>query len=119
MSIELYNYKATVIRVIDGDTVIFLVDTGFNCFHRITTRLLGINAPEKNRKESKEKGLESKAYLEDLLTKGDIFIKTEKNDSIGKYGRWIVEIYLKLDDGALLDVNTHMVETNHAVFKDY
>ena len=84
----MYTYKVTIDRVVDGDTVDVHIDLGFNvtAFKRI--RLFGINAPETRTKdlEEKRKGIESKEWLEKLLTSPKIILMTEKDDT-GKYGR--------------------------------
>ena len=42
-----YQYRAKVVRVVDGDTVILSVDLGFRVQHEISVRLARINAPER------------------------------------------------------------------------
>lgn len=44
--IELWNYRANITRVIDGDTVEAYVDHGMCIMSRQSLRLNGINAPE-------------------------------------------------------------------------
>lgn len=44
MSDNLYNYKANVISVYDGDTITVDVDLGFNATLRMNVRLARINA---------------------------------------------------------------------------
>ena len=41
-----YQYKAEVVRVVDGDTVDVLIDLGLNVFTKERIRLFGINTPE-------------------------------------------------------------------------
>ncbi len=43
---NLWRYRARLVRVIDGDTVVLLVDTGFGSRMEATIRIAGINAPE-------------------------------------------------------------------------
>jgi micrococcal nuclease len=42
----MYQYRATVVRVLDGDTVLLDVDLGFYVTVRQSCRLMGINARE-------------------------------------------------------------------------
>jgi len=42
----MYEYQATVVRVIDGDTLVLDVDLGFYVTVRLSCRLLGLNAAE-------------------------------------------------------------------------
>jgi micrococcal nuclease len=44
----MYNYKARVVRWIDGDTVLLDIDLGFYITRRERIRLARINAPELN-----------------------------------------------------------------------
>ena len=43
----MYEYKATVDRVVDGDTVDFIVDLGFSVKIKIRGRLAGVDTPER------------------------------------------------------------------------
>ena len=47
----MYEYEAEVDRVIDGDTIDFMVDLGFNVHIKIRTRLLGVNTPERGHED--------------------------------------------------------------------
>lgn len=83
----MYEYKATVHRVIDGDTAILNIDLGLSTFRRVTIRLKDVRAPEL----SAEFGLEAKAKLTSLLL-ADLTVKTFK-DRTEKYGRYLGTIY--------------------------
>jgi micrococcal nuclease len=89
---ELYNYRAKITSVYDGDTCTALVDLGFRITFEIKIRLLGIDTPEL-RGEEREMGLKSKARLEELVLNKDVIIKTDK-DKTEKYGRWLAEIFV-------------------------
>ena len=52
---ELYNYKAEVTRVVDGDTVDAFIDLGFDMHSKQRVRLYGINAPETRTRDLIEK----------------------------------------------------------------
>ena len=39
----MYNYRATVLRVVDGDTVDLLIDLGFNISIKVRGRLAYVN----------------------------------------------------------------------------
>jgi len=86
----MYKYRAKVTRVVDGDTVDFEVDLGFNLFAKIRTRLIGVDTPERG----KPLYAEATDLLKYLLAlnadqEGYIIIETHKT---GKYGRWLVSI---------------------------
>lgn len=93
----MYEYKAKVVRVIDGDTLEVDIDLGFKTtLQREKLRLIGIDTPEirsSNLKE-KEHGLQAKEYVEGLLSVGsEILVKTEK-DKTGKYGRYLARVFM-------------------------
>ena len=62
----MYEYRARITRVIDGDTVEAEIDLGFHVTFTATLRLTGINAPE-TRGTERPQGLASTRYLESLL----------------------------------------------------
>ncbi len=90
---ELYTYSATVLQVIDGDTVKLRIDLGFKILWVSNCRLAEINAMElKDKNESlKAKAFEAKRYVEERLLEGTkVLIKSSKLD---KYGRPVVIVY--------------------------
>jgi len=86
----MYEYRATLIRVIDGDTVDAKIDLGFDVWIKKRIRLHGINAPESRTKNIEEKtlGLKSKARLIELLEQNNNKFILESH-GVGKYGRCI------------------------------
>jgi micrococcal nuclease len=93
----MYNYKVKeIIKIVDGDTIYANIDLGFYLAANFKFRLAGINTPEL-RGEEREKGLEAKQFVMDVLCGNtecqppkEITIKTSK---AGKYGRWLADIY--------------------------
>lgn len=83
----MYEYRAEIRRVVDGDTVDVLLDLGFSNFRKERVRLLGIDTPETRTRDAREKkfGLMAKAALEDILRVGESF--TYHSQEIDKYGR--------------------------------
>ena len=93
----MYEYKAFVRKVYDGDTVTVDFDLGFGItFSGQKIRLLGINAPEV-RGPQRPDGLKSRDALRDRIGNKWVKVKTHK-DRRGKYGRWLGEIYLLDED---------------------
>lgn len=94
--INLYNYKAEVVKIIDGDTLDVNVDLGFDIWHSIRIRLYGLDAPETRTTDIEEKssGLKTKEFIKNWLDKNgySIFIKTYKGKT-EKYGRILAEVY--------------------------
>lgn len=105
----MYEYQASVLRVIDGDTIDVEVDLGMHVFTKTRLRLLGINAPEKNTAAGKD----ALRYLAGVLPVGSLVVIRTEKDKTEKYGRWLATVLAGLDD-----VNEMMVETGHAVHYD-
>lgn len=92
-----YKYKATVIRVVDGDTVDFLLDLGLNVHVKARVRLLNVDTPETYgvKKDSSEyqRGLMAKQVTSDWLARHEYVIVQTQKDKTGKYGRWLATIF--------------------------
>jgi len=84
----MYEYKANVVKVYDGDTITVDIDLGFGIvLTNQVLRLYGINTPEVRGKE-KEEGKKVRDLLREEILNKDITIRTIK-DKKGKYGRWL------------------------------
>jgi micrococcal nuclease len=113
----MYEYRATINRVIDGDTVDCDIDLGFGVVladERV--RIMGIDTPESRTSDKVEKvfGLAAKKRLKELLGKQCI-LKTQiaKNgeDMKGKFGR-ILGDFMSEDDRMVTHI---MEEEGHCV----
>jgi len=116
----MYEYRATVLRVVDGDTVDLDIDLGLDVHVRERCRLFGINAPEM-RGESREAGEAAKEWLVNVVwpavsasgavreTAKNVVIQTLK-DNKGKYGRYLAILIV---DGE--NINDAMIAVGHAV----
>ena len=91
----MYEYNCEILRVVDGDTVDVSIDLGFDISYKSRVRLYGIDTPESRTRDKDEKarGLMSKEYLMNELSKGQVVIKTHK-DKKGKFGRVLGEMYV-------------------------
>ena len=93
--INLHHYRGKVLKVVDGDTVDFIVDLGFSVHVTIRTRLLGVDTPERGHEDWAKATSECRRLLLSVAESRDgsypdwVKIKTEKT---GKYGRWLVQI---------------------------
>jgi micrococcal nuclease len=101
----MYEYRAKIIRVVDGDTVDAEIDLGFHIKTTMKLRLAGINSPELNTQEGKK----SKSVLLSLIEGENVTIQTIK-DKQEKYGRYLAVI---IKDSK--NVNEWLVEQNLAV----
>ena len=89
----MYEYRATIIKIIDGDTVDVDIDLGFGIvLSDERVRIAGIDTPESRTRDKEEKkfGLAAKARVKQLLGKTSV-LKTQINkdgeDMKGKFGR--------------------------------
>ena len=118
----MYEYRAKILKVVDGDTVDVDIDLGFGIVltdERV--RIMGIDTPESRTRDKVEKkfGLAAKARLKQLLGKSSV-LKTQINkngeDMKGKFGRI-------LGDFSVYDASTDtwtmatkiMIKEGHAV----
>jgi micrococcal nuclease len=113
----MYEYRCTVVKIIDGDTVDVDIDLGFGVWmKKQRIRLYGIDTPESRTRDLEEKkyGLAAKAYLTGMLDdEAGITLKTHK-DAEGKFGRILGELW-RNTDYAEQSINEYMIEKHHAV----
>jgi micrococcal nuclease len=116
MALELYTYKAIVVRIVDADTLDLDVDLGHSVRIKERYRLHRINAWEK-RGEEREKGLAAIEYVKERTPEGaEIAIRTIK-DKKGKYGRYLAEILYGEDFSE--NLNDALVSAGHARYQEY
>ena len=121
----MYQYKATLIKVVDGDTVDALIDCGFSTFKKERIRLYGIDAPESRTRDKAEKkrGLAAKARLKELLREGkNEFIVETSIDKKGKYGRLLGSLFRFYEEFAPANetrsYNQILIDEGHATHYD-
>jgi len=112
----LYTYRATVLHVVDGDTVDLAVSLGFDMTYKARFRLVGINTPESYGPTACDEGRAAKQYLTDTLKVGALVIVKTSKDKKEKYGRFLAEVFLFDGAGKPLDrsVNQMLVDAGHA-----
>jgi len=110
----MYQYKAIITKVIDGDTVDVDIDLGFEVWLRNQRiRLYGIDTPESRTSDKVEKvfgNLAKDKILSFCPVGAKIVLQTKADDSRGKYGRILGELIV--DD---VNVNQYMVDNSYAV----
>ncbi|KKM99767.1 hypothetical protein LCGC14_1144530 [marine sediment metagenome] len=79
------DFRATVVRVHDGDTV--TLKAGFRDFE-FPLRLLDIDAPEMN-----EGGEEAAAWVRRRLLNEEVEIRIERSRRVDKYGRLLGKVF--------------------------
>lgn len=116
------EYKAKVLKIVDGDTVDVDVDLGFGIIltdERV--RIMGIDTPESRTRDKVEKvfGLASKERLKELLDKECILVTyDDKNgeDMKGKFGRVLGDFKAVRWEGHEPElVSEILIEEGHAV----
>ena len=101
--LELFQYEAEVIRVVDGDTIDAKISLGFDVYVKKRIRFQGFNAPESRTRnlEQKKRGLAAKERVKEILkeNKNKFLLKSH---GVGKYGRCLGEIFVEtLGDDSL------------------
>ena len=89
----MYEYRATLRRIVDGDTVDVDIDCGFDIvLSNQRIRLYGIDTPESRTRDLEEKkfGKLASKFLEDNLP--TTFTLRTRLDGKGKYGRLLGEL---------------------------
>lgn len=93
----MYEYKAKLIRVVDGDTIDAEIDLGFKVYIKERIRFAGIDTPESRTRHKHEKswGLAAKCRVIDLLESKDTeFTLTTELQKKGKFGRILGTVIL-------------------------
>jgi|MDTE01.1.fsa_nt_gb micrococcal nuclease len=110
----MFTYQATILRIVDGDTVDVDIDLGFSVWlKKQRVRMMGIDTPESRTRDKEEKvrGLLSKKKLAELCPVGSIVqLMTAKDKNKGKFGRILGTLVV---NG--VDVNQWLIENNYAV----
>lgn len=90
----MYQYKATVENVVDGDTIDVSIDVGFKITIRQRVRLARIDTPERGQPGYAA----AKDFVRDVALNKPVMLKTEK---VSKWGHYLAEI--TLEDGRNLN----------------
>jgi micrococcal nuclease len=92
-----YQYRATLIKVVDGDTIDVKVDLGFHIFQEMRLRLADINTPELRSADPAQRLVANQArdFVQRMfdLYGHEMIISTDK-DRTEKYGRYLATVHL-------------------------
>ena len=115
----MYVYKAKLDRIIDGDTVDAVIDLGFDVSVHKRIRLAGIDTPESRTRdlEEKERGLASKARLEEMLEGGEFILESKE---VGKYGRVLGTLFIEKisEDNLTAEPQTIQININETLVRE-
>lgn len=93
-----YQYRATVSRVIDGDTYELDLDLGFNVHVREHIRLFGWNCPERFTVD----GAAATEKARTILSAAKVII-VERYKGVQSFARWVAYVWVDgVDIGELL-----------------
>ena len=111
----MYEYEATVVKVIDGDTVDCDINLGFDTWvrgKRGRIRLYGIDTPECRTRDKEEKkyGLAAKKFVENFMPVGTIVTLRTYKDKGGKFGRYMGD-FKRYDKW----LSEELIKNHHAV----
>ena len=119
MNKNLYRFKVTNPRVVDGDTVDVNIDLGFDVWSvSQRVRLLGIDTPEIRTLDKVEKaaGFKAKEYVEGILLSGvPIILESNEFKPHGKFGRILGTFWYQGSDGEWHNLNEMLIRLGFAV----
>ena len=110
---SLYSYKAKIVKIIDGDSLILNFDLGFRVFIESPCRLAHIDTPELRSPDDGEaaRAMEAKQKLIELLADPNVIIRSFKPFKGDKFGRFLVEII----NSQGINVNQTLLDSGLAV----
>ena len=109
----MHEYRCTIKRVVDGDTVDVDIDLGFGIWvHNERVRLHGIDTPESRTRDLEEKkaGIYAKQCVEAFLPVGTTQTLKTYKDKVGKYGRILGEfVIFDVEQDRQTTINEYMI----------
>lgn len=118
---NMYQYKVSVVKVVDGDTIDVDIDLGFSTvLKKQRVRMVGIDTPESRTRDLVEKkfGKASKKHLKKLLESAES-LSLISHDK-GKFGRILGTVIAHFAEGhpvyeTEININDQMIKDHHAV----
>lgn len=99
----MYQYKAIIRKVIDGDTMEIDIDLGLSIWVRNEKiRLYGINTPEvygvKKGSPEWELGNKASEFVKRIVKEGQEVIIVTYKDRKEKFGRFLADLFIRIDE---------------------
>lgn len=110
----LYQYLATVGRVVDGNTISVDVDLGFGVWmHKTEMRLVGVKTPSM-KGETMKQGVAAAKFLQETLKDRERILVKTSYDPTGKYDGWLAIVFIWDDDEEdWVSVNQMIIDAGH------
>jgi len=89
----MFQYEAKLLRLIDGDTMIFDIDLGFKIHTEIDVRLARIDTPETVNYTAKGIADPAKIYIMQNMPVGSVCVVNISRAE--KYGRWLADVFFQ------------------------
>ncbi len=102
-----YSYEATLVKVIDGDSIVLQVDLGFDILTTQTFQLAGLDAPELIGANARDGKLVKKEVAEWLKTADRITVRCTGGKTGS--GRWYASVDVYDVDGKGFCVNEELL----------
>jgi micrococcal nuclease len=90
----MYEYAARLVRVVDGDTLVLILDLGFSITRTETVRVAGVDTSELNSPDPLVRAAAqiAKSFVEAQLSGAVIKVQTAKPYPTDKYGRYLATV---------------------------
>lgn len=98
----MYEYRAKIINVVDGDTVDAVIDLGFRVTTTQRLRLARVDTPERGQPKFEE----AKEFVQKAVGGKEVYLRSTK---VSKYGYYLASITI---DGR--DLSSMLIETGLA-----
>lgn len=118
----MYEYKAKVVRVIDGDTISVVVSLGFYIDHQVRLRLKDIDTAEIYRPSNKTElkhGQEARDFIQSLVDRNpNVVIRTYKQRA-STFGRFVADVEIEDERGVVTDLKKLLLDRGFAKLESY
>lgn len=115
----MYEYKAVVTRVVDGDTFDAEVDVGFSITINHRFRLVNIDTPETWRPKTEAErahGEKATEFVKKLVEGKEVILNTSK---LGIYGRYDADVVFFDSEGFEYNLRAMLIENEFEKRIDY
>lgn len=103
-----YTYEAVIDRVIDGDTLLVVIEVGFRIKVYDKLRLRGIDCPELGTPE----GERAKRFVAGLLPVDSVIVLKSHKTRTDTYGRFVADVFFKTGENNCDEIISHGIYLN-------